>query len=268
MKLTFLTACVLSLLSSLAYAELIFHPLKHQTPANIIPSIQPFLQSGETVIAAHNELILRIKPANIVELKALINKLDVASHRLRIYVNRDGRFQQQQEGYELNQQLHIGSGVKRSYQGSLKVYTSSKHSNDNKQQSIQVLDGHTAHISSGISRPSKNLQISQHANSLHISSTSEYIESSSGFYVTPRLSHGAVILEISPWYQRPLAGQANATEFSRVSSIIRGRLNSWIKLSGINEQGHLSSSRILGKHHQTAQKNHGIWLKVVDLDAE
>ena len=63
MKLKFLTLYVLSLLSSLAYAELIFHPLKHQTPANIIPSIQPFLQSGETVIAAHNELILRIKPA-------------------------------------------------------------------------------------------------------------------------------------------------------------------------------------------------------------
>ena len=268
MRLRFIAIALFYLVSTIAYAELIFHPLQHKTPESIIPSIQPFLQSGETVGAAHNELILRIKKENISELKRLINKLDKPSHRLVIYINRDGKFKQHTQGYNINQELKvsINSDSEHNYQGKLKIYSTHQRSDDNNNQSIQVLDGHTAHISSGISEPISNIQIIRYGQHSHISSGTEYREASKGFYVTPRLHNASVVLEIAPWSQQALKDNATPT-FTRASSVIRGRLNTWIELSGINEHASQSLTGILSKHYQTTKNEQKIWLKVVDLDA-
>jgi len=268
MKRGLISAVLLYLFSTTTYAELIFHPLQHKTPESIIPTIQPFLQSGETVGAAHNELILRLKKENISELKRLINKLDKPSHRLVIYINRDGKFKQHTKGYNINQELKvaIGSGSQHNYQGKLKIYSTHQRSNDNNNQSIKVLDGHTAHISSGISEPISNIQIIQYGQHSHVSSNTEYREASNGFYVTPRLHNESVVLEIAPWSQQALTDNATPS-FTRASSVIRGRLNTWIELSGINEHASQSSTGILSKHRKTTKNKQQIWLKVVDLDA-
>ena len=252
------------LFSTAAHAELIFYPLQHKTPKSIIPSIEPFLKSGETISAANNELILRVNKGSVLELKKIINKLDSPSHRLIVYVNRDGKFKPHTQGYNINftsQMTHQHRN-----KGKLTVYSTHQRSNDNNNQSIQVLDGHTAHISSGINEPIHNIQTINYGRYSHTSSNTEYREASTGFYVTPHLHKESVTLEIAPWSQQALS-ENSAPTFMRASSVIRGNLNTWIELSGINEQASNNSTGILHKHRQTTINNQQIWFKVVDLDA-
>lgn len=264
--LAILLAC---LISHIASAELIFHPLKHKAAQDIIPVIQPFLQRGESIGAASNELILRLNKKNIRELTLLINKLDKPNHRLVIHVNRDGNINHQQEGIDANSRLNIGLGpdASSSYKGRIKVYSSHQRNTDNNKQSIQVLEGHTAHISSGVSEPVRNISIQQYGAQRYISSNTQYKEASNGFYVTPRLSNDSVILEIAPWYEEPLSKNRTHAKFTRASTVVRGRLNTWIELVGINEHGSQSSADIISRRTTSTTQHQSIWLKVVDLDA-
>jgi len=266
----FTVTLLLLLMATPVVAQLIFYPLKHKTPADIISNIRPFLQPNETIGAGYNELILRLEPQNISDIKQLIHRLDQPTHRLIIYVNRDGQFNKQTEGYNINNRINIGvgSGVKSSYEGQVRIYSTKDSLNDKNNQTIQVLDGHTAHISEGVSEPINNIQIQQYGNHSHISSSTNYREASKGFYVTPRLSNDSVILEIAPWYEEPLSKNRTSANFTRASSVIRGRLNTWIELAGINESSNQETTKILGRHSQTSKKADTIWVKIVDLDAD
>ncbi|HIF17498.1 MAG TPA: nodulation protein NolW [Cycloclasticus sp.] len=260
--------CLL-LVATSANAELTFYTLSHKTASDIIPSIKPFLQADETVGAARNELILRVHANNLADIKRLIKKLDQPSHRLIIYVNRNGKFDQQTEGYNVNSRVKIGvgSGVNSSYSGKLKVYSTTDSSNNRNNQSIHVLEGHTAHISEGVSEPITNFSVQQYAGHSHISSNTNYKDASNGFYVTPRLANDSVILDIAPWYESPLSENRSSAKFIRASSVVRGRLNTWIELAGIHDNSSKTSSKILGRHVQTNKRKNTIWVKVVDLDA-
>jgi len=265
-----LAATILFALATPVLAELTFYSLSHRAPEDIIPTIRPFLQPGETIGAGYNELILRVEPENMADIKKLIKKLDQPAHRLIIYVNRDGQFNRQTEGYNVNNRINIGVGsdLKSSYKGRVKIYSTKDNSSNKNNQTIQVLEGHTAHISEGVSEPITDIQVQQYGNHSHISSSTNYQEASNGFYVTPRLANGSVILEIAPWYEDPLSKNRTSAEFTRASSVIRGRLNTWIQLAGIDDTSTQTSSKILGRHAQTTKQKNTIWVKVVDLDQQ
>ena len=265
-----IAATILLALATPVLAELTFYSLSHKAPEDIIPTVRPFLQPGETIGAGYNELILRIEPENIADIRKLIKKLDKPAHRLIIHVNRDGQFNRQTEGYNVNNRINIGvgSGLNSSYKGRVKIYSTTDNSSNKNNQTIQVLEGHTAHISEGVSEPINNIQIQQYGSHNHISSTTNYREASNGFYVTPRLANGSVILEIAPWYEEPLSKNRTSAEFTRASSVIRGRLNTWIQLAGIDDSSTQAASKIFGQQTKTVKRKNTIWVKVVDLDSE
>ncbi|WP_020162179.1 hypothetical protein [Cycloclasticus pugetii] len=266
----FTAAFLLLLFTTPVLAELIFHPLKHKQPVDVISSIKPFLQPHETVGAGYNELILRVDPQNLSDIKRLIERLDQPAHRLVIHVNRDGQFNQQTKGYNVNSHINIDTrhNAKSAIDGELKIYSTKDQSNEKNNQSIQVLEGHTAYISDGVSEPVNSVHIQQYNNHHHISASTDYREASNGFYVTPRLSNDSVILDIAPWYEEALSENRTSAHFTRASSVIRGRLNTWIKLTGIDEITQQTNSKILGSQSKTSIKNNTIWIKIVDLDAQ
>lgn len=261
---------LLLLFSAPAVAQLIFYPLKHKMPAEVIPGVQAFLQPSETVAAGHNELILRLESKNIAEIKRLIEKLDQPAHRLLILVNHDGRFNRQTEGYNVNQQIQLGVGAKanNNYQGQVNIYSNTSDKQGKNNQSIQVLEGHTAYLSMGVNEPVTDFQVQRHGAYSHISSSTRYREASKGFYITPRLSNETVILEIAPHYEEPLSKGIPSAHFTRASTVIRGRLNTWIQLAGLSDDTTHSTREILGRTIQTRHKKNTIWVKVVDLDAK
>ncbi|PCI21578.1 MAG: nodulation protein NolW [Piscirickettsiaceae bacterium] len=265
--LVFLSLCTLALPLC---AEIEFIPLYHQSPEKIVKKIQPFLQQGEVAVAGHNEIILRAEAGTIIEMLQLIKKLDQAAHRLLILVNRDGRFDEQEDGYQVNGDISINTASRNplNAKAKAKIYSTKSISNEKSTEKIQVLDGYSAFISTGINEATPVIQIQQYGIKSHITTGTEYHEASKGFYVTPRLSRNSVILEISPWKEEPFSKNRTSAKFNRVSTVVRGRLNSWIALAGINDNSQQSQTKMLGHHYQTTSTNNQIWVKVIDLDAE
>jgi len=256
--------------SSLSFAQMEFIPLHHQSPQAIVEKVKPFLSDGESVIAGHNEIIISAEPTKIEDILTLVNKLDQAAHRLLILVNRDGNFKENNEGYQANiiGKVGIGPRSSSSVSGRANVYSSRDVSSDKSTEQINVLDGYPAFIASGVSEPTPVIQIQQYGAYSHITSGTEYHDSSKGFYVTPRLSRESVVLEISPWNESPLSKNRTGAKYQHLSTVVRGRLNTWIALAGVDETSKQSQSNILGRHYQTTSNRNNIWVKVIDLDSQ
>mgnify|MGYP003637496064 CR=1 FL=1 len=269
MKSKYFLVIFLLCLSSSALAELIFYPLNYKTPNEIIPSITPFLQPGENVVAGHNELILRVEPNNLKTISALIDRLDIQSRQLLIHVNRNDLSNEQSEGFNLNQRLQVDvdSSAQLTYKGSVKTYSTKGNSIDKNHQTIRVLEGHTAFISEGVDEPNFVIQQNPYHSDGHITYTTEYQQRSKGFYITPSLAGDAVNIEISSWSEEPLQNNHDATKFSRTSTAIRCSLNEWVNLAGVNENNSSAHSTRFSKNHHTSQLSNNIWIKVVELQA-
>jgi hypothetical protein len=248
-------------------AELIFYPLQHKAPAELTLSIKELLQPGETVIAGSNELILRLEPQHVDDIKSLIHRLDQPNHRLLIYVSHQRQLNQQLEGYGGQAQLQARLHSNTSLQGHIKIYSSRDTENDQSKQSIQVLDGHTAYISTGVSQPYTSTDIIQHNSHAHISSNTDYKERSSGFYMTPRLAKDSVILDISPWSEQTPSNNGSLN-FNRATTVIRSRLNTWTELSNANQWSEQGSNKILGQTNKATKNSNSVWIKVIDLDTD
>ena len=248
-------------------ADLIFYPLQHKTPHELSPTINELLQAGESVIAGPNELILRLEPRHVDDIKALIHRLDQPSHRLLIYVSHQRQLNQQSQGYGGQAQLQTGFHSDTSLEGHITIFSTRDTENDQSKQSIHVLDGHTAYISTGVSQPNTSTEIIQHNAHAHISSNTYYKERSSGFYITPRLSKDSVILDISPWSEQTPSNDGSSN-FNRASTVIRSRLNTWTELSNVNQWSAQGSNKILGQTNKTRKNSNSIWIKVVDLDTD
>jgi hypothetical protein len=270
MKSKYFLVILLFCLSGSALAELIFYPLNYKTPAEIIPSIAPFLKPGENVVAGHSELILRVEPNNLKTITALIGRLDVPNRQLVIYVNRNGLFNEQSEGFNVNQRLQVDvdSFAQLTYKGSVKTYSTKGNSVDKDHQTIQVLEGHTAFISQGVDEPNFVIQQNPYHSYGHITYTTEYQRRSKGFYITPSLAGDAVNIEISSWSEESLNNNRGAAKFSQSSTVIRCSLNEWVNLAGVNKNNSSAHSTRFAKNHHTSQLNNNIWIKVIEPQAD
>ncbi len=270
MKIRYFVFFYTFLTSALSFAQMEFIPLNHQSPQYIVEKIKPFLGDGESVIAGHNEIIISADPTKIDDIQQLVKKLDQAAHRLLILVNRDGKLNEKNEGYQANIIGHIGTGSRAnsSVSSRANVYSNNDVSSDKSTEQINVLDGYPAFIASGVSEPTAIVQIQQFGGHSQITTGTQYHDSSKGFYVTPRLSRESVVLEISPWKESPLSKNRTGAKFERLSTVVRGPLNTWIALSGVDETRQQSQSGILGRHYQTTSNRNNIWVKVINLDSQ
>lgn len=255
------------MLPAVCFAEMMFIPVYNQSPKIIVEKVKPFLNDGEVAIAGFNEIILRTNSNKTADLLTLIKKLDKAAHRLMVLVNRDGQFNQNKRGYQADLKGKVTTHSRSSVSGHAKIYSTRDVNNDKSTNKIMVLDGYPAFIETGVNEPTPVIEIHQYGEHSHITGSTQYRNASTGFYVTPRLSKNSVILEISPWKQDPLSKNQASSNYSRASTVIRGKLNTWIALSGVNESDNNSTSNLLGKHYKTASKTNTIWVKVIDLDA-
>jgi len=270
MKIRFLVFFFTLMTATLSAAQMAFIPLNHQSPEAIVEKVKPFLNDGESVIAGHNEIIISADPTKIKDIQQLVSQLDQAAHRLLILVNRDGNFKEAHKGYQANIIGNVGIGHRSSssVSGHANVYSSQQASIDKNTEKINVLDGYPAFIAHGVSEPTPVIQIQHYGAHSQITSGTQYHDTSKGFYVTPRLSQDSIVLEISPWKESPLSKNRTGVKYQRLSTVVRGRLNTWIALAGIDEKSKQSQKNRLGRHYQATSNRSNIWVKVIDLDSQ
>jgi len=96
-------------------------PLRHRSAAEVIPALQPLLEPGGTLSGQSYQLFVRTSPANLADLKRVLDRIDVAPRRLRVSVrfeaagdSRNGSVDQQLQVLE-GGAAYIATGEARVY---------------------------------------------------------------------------------------------------------------------------------------------------------
>lgn len=261
-------------------------PLKYRKSEQVISVLQPLLGRDSSISGFQNQLVIRATPAELVQLKRVLADIDTAPKRLLITVRQDADMDRDRREAELsgsfgNQNARItvpGSGsnsggnvVFRDGDDRLRgrVVDSQRSSSSSTQQSIQVLEGYSAFIRVGESRPLRSRQVVRTVVNGQIVDRvvegTEYRDATTGFSVVPRIQGNMVTLDIDPQRETFDDGRRGSVNVQRVVTTVSGRLGEWMDLGGISESRSDSQSALLGRSSTGSSERRGVQVKVEEL---
>lgn len=191
--------------------------LRHRTAEQVIPALEPILDAGATLSGKGSQLFVRTSPANLVEVRRMLEELDRPQKRLMISVRFDNALDAGRR--------EIGASGRISNRGSdveVRARDSSTQAQERVDQRVQALDGGRALILTGESRPVGQRQYIQTPAGVISQQVTVVQETTAGFEVMPRVVGNRVEVQIAG--QRP--GSAVATTAS-------GRLGEWFELGRV-----------------------------------
>ena len=273
MRRKLLSLIFITLLNNISFAaETIIEviTLYNRPASEIQPLISPMLEDTDRVMADGSNLIVKTTPERLNEIKKFINNLDTRLNNLIITViqSRHTTAEELNAAARVNLNIPIDDLSKSS--GRITGhYDRAKIQNANEStQTIRTLEGNSAYITVGKTYPIQNVQIYNSGYGYPAVSTStEFIDATTGFAVTPRLTEQhpisgeqQVILDVSPWSDNVnVQGQI---ESQNVQSTIKINLGQWVELGGIDEESHSSANGNLATIRQTNQNRAHILVKV------
>ena len=226
--------------AALAQGTLEVISLRHRTAEQVIPVLRPLLEPGGVLSGQSNQLIVRTSPANLAQIRAVLDSIDQPARRLTISVRFDAS-------------------------GEVRFQDSRSSLEERVDQRIQVLEGGRALISSGESRPIRQRQVIQTPSGPMVQETTLIQGAATGFEVVPRVSGNTVYLEIAPQREQFAPGRSGAIQSERVSSTVSGLLGEWIDLGGASSVSSRSDGGILSSRERNTSGNRSIWVKVEEL---
>jgi len=279
-----LAAPVPSALAQATVVEVI--PLKYRTAEQVIPVIQPLIGAEGSVSGFQGQLILRATPANLEEIRRILASIDTAPRRLLITVRQDAHIDRSRREAEISGNVGSdryriivpGSGARSGGNVVIRpgddrlrarVLDSASSEADRNTQTIQVLEGNSAFIRAGESRPVPTRQVRRTVVGgqvvEQVVDSVDYREASTGVYVRPRITGDRVMLEVSPHRDSFNGRSPGAVSVQRVVTTVSGRLGEWIELGGINQESSSQSSALLGSESRSAADRRQVLVKVEEL---
>lgn len=238
--------------------------LRHRAPEELLPVVQDALGPGASASAYGGKLIIRASPAQVRELRDLLQALDTPARQLLITVRqlRDDELQEREA--VISGRVEVGEGEivlpdeqGRARRPRLRVEDEYSRSQSKGTQSLRVLEGYEANIHLGQTLPYVRRQYLPNGQFVE---TVQMHEIRSGFVVRPRLQGQQVLLEISPRQERPASG--GRIERQGSTSTVSGRLGEWLDLSGVVETISASNSGILAGGRQQGSSRSTVLVKV------
>lgn len=261
-------------------------PLKYRKSEQVIPVLQPLLGRDSSISGFQNQLVIRATPVEMAQLKRVLADIDTAPKRLLITVRQDADMDRDRREAELsgsigNQNARItvpGSGsqsggnvIFRDGDDRLRgrVIDSQRSSSSSTSQSIQVLEGYSAFIRVGESRPVRSRQVVRTIVNGQIIDRvvegTDYRDATTGFSVVPRVQGNMVTLDIDPQRETFDDGRRGAVNVQRVVTTVSGRLGEWMDLGGVNESRSDNQSVLLGRSSTSSSERRGVQVKVEEL---
>ena len=259
-------------------------PLNHSTTDTVVPVIKPLLAPGGSVTGMNNQLIVKTTPANLVEIKQLLETLDRPLRSLMITV---------QQGIDRSEYLQggavsgtIGSGnvtlTNRTGQpspggvvlsgsdsnGNIFQYNGSNTQNNNVSNntySVQTLEGEPAYIQTGQSVPVPNRNTVITRNGVVIQDGTEYRDASSGFYVLPRVNGRNVTLMVAPRQSSVNPGRVPTFDIQSVQTTVTGRLGEWIQIGGLDQSSSANRQIPGGSNSRQVNELRSVLIKVEEI---
>jgi hypothetical protein len=261
--------------AALADWQLEIIPLKHRTLDEVLPVVQPFAGPDGTVTGMNNQLILRVSPERLRDIREILQSIDHPPARLMISVRQGDSSERtrQSAGAQANVEIGddgrivIGPDGRRLPSNSVVVQLDEKESRRESDMvhRVQATEGRPALIESGRLVPLPQTQTGWSGGRPYRAETLSYYPATSGFYVVPRLSGDRVTLEINP-HQRRTGKRRGTIQFQGASSTVSGKLGEWIPLGGVDSSANRKDSGILRRGEASDSRTSGIWVMVERLD--
>lgn len=242
-------------------------PLAHRMADDMAPLIRPLLSPGDVLVPSRTQLIVKTSPEQLAQIKALLKTLDKSLHRLSISFAQGDKLSLQ----ELNATVDIGASLATG-QPSARLRghfnQTGRDENRNAVQQIQTLEGAPARIQFGESRATAVPLVRAYGNRVMVTEGVGYQELSTGFAVVARLTGaGDVLLEVSPWSDRPDSIDGRAVHSQRAVTSLKAKIGKWVVIGGQNSHQAVQQSQLLGHRYSTGNESTRLMLKVDDLDA-
>ncbi|GAB3239294.1 secretin N-terminal domain-containing protein [Pseudaeromonas pectinilytica] len=260
--LRYLFALLLIASYTLSAEEITILPLHHRLPEQVLPTLEPLVSPGGSIVGAGNQLFVRTTPENLAELQTVLAAIDKPLQRLLISVRQGNDFRADERGLSIQQgSIKLGDNSQIQLEGS--VQNNQSQGNNQSSQQVQTVEGAAAQIYLGQSLPLAMRQIQRQNHQLVLADTIQYVDVGTGFTALPRLVGDQVELNISP-LQQQLNG--NQIEQANLSTIIRGPLGTWIPLGGGEISSNQQQSGLAGSSNQRNTRQQHVWLKVERLN--
>jgi hypothetical protein len=281
-----LTAALAGLVAALALAQqsvLEVITLKYRTADQIIPLLEPFIDRNGSLSGMQNQLIVRTSPANLAELRKIIDQVDARPRQLLVTVRQDVDLATARREAELSGRVGIGDSAGIAVPGSrgrnegLVVQGGSGNTfvrgritardvvaSDANTQRVQVLEGNVAFIRIGQSVPVPSRQVVQTPYGTQVVESTQFRDLNTGFQVLPRVAGDIVTVEINPQRERPgrYPGTANV---QGVSTVVSAPLGEWMEIGGTSATGSMQSSGNLGQRSDTGTERRSVLLMVQEI---
>ncbi len=257
--------------------------LRYRQADQVIPVLQPLLGREASISNFQNQLVIRASPAELAQIKGVLASIDTPPRRLLITVRQDAEVSGSRREAEVsgsigNDQARVsvpGSGSREGGNVVLRdgddrlrarVVDSSQAGSERIGQTVQVLEGYTAFIRAGESRPVRNRQVVRTmVNGQWVDrvvETTDYRDATTGFNVRPRLQGDRVTLDIDPQRENFEDQRRGTVNVQRVATTVSGRLGEWIDLGGINEARSDDRSGTLSTRSVRSNEQRGVQVKV------
>lgn len=263
--------------------------LRYRNAEQVVPQIQPLLAPGGAITGAGNKLFVRTTGRNLADLRRVLDEIDQAPRRLLISVRHGGERQGEARGGGLGGEIAIGRNARVYSSGGEasggrgadieirngesvvrgNAYEAHTSGREDVAQRVQTIEGGRAWISVGQSVPVPQRQRIVTPNGTVTTTSVEYRDIGSGFYVEPRVSGERVTLDVGTAHDRPALSDGShppgSADTQRLSTTVSGRLGEWIELGGVGQQTAVERNDIARYSTRRTRDDQRIWLRVEEL---
>lgn len=256
--------------------------LRARRADDVIPVLRPLLAPGGTISGLQGKLIVRTTPANLAELRRVLDLIDAAPRRLMISVRQDDSATREDNAVEITGSVGSdrarvtvpGSGETSgsTVQGgsgddALRARVLDKRSvgSGANVQTVQVLEGNTAFIRLGESVPVRSRTTISTPQGVREVESVEYRNVDAGFYATPRVSGGQVTIQLSARRDAVLDRDTGAARIQRVDSVVSGRLGEWIEVGSIVEDASSVETGTISRRSTVSSDRRRTYIKVEEM---
>lgn len=257
--------------------------LKYRTADQVLPLLQPFVDRDGSISGMQNQLILRTSPANLAEIRKILDQVDARPRQLLITVRQDVDLETARREGGLSGRVGIGDNASISVPGGARrddglviqggggnthlqarISARELRASDANTQRVQVLEGNVAFISVGQSVPVPSQQVIQTPSGTQIVQSTQFRDFNTGFQVLPRVSGDTVTVEIIPQRDRP-GRNPGGGGIQGVSTVVSAPLGEWMEIAGIAQTGGARSAATLSQRGQVSAERRSVLLMVQEI---
>jgi type II secretory pathway component GspD/PulD (secretin) len=232
--------------------------LRYRSADEVIPILRPLLAPGGTINGLQDKLIVKTTPANLAELRRILDVVDGVPRRLTISVRQDDSAAQSRRDLEVSGRVGTGPDI---VQARIEAGQSAR--NGDNMQTVQVVEGDAAYIRMGTAVPIRSRQTTVSPGGVTTQTDSvEYRDVDTGFYAQPRISGDRVTIQLAARRDSVSDGGRGALRIQRVESVVSGRLGEWIEVGGIAQTEVRDESGTIYYHSKTGADRRRTFIKV------